>query len=141
MTAKAPLLGLLLAASLGAADWFPVQIEAPAYPPLANQARLEGSVRLKLLLDESGAVQKVEVLAGHPLLARTAQDNIRLWKFAAPCLEGHHAPGVIEFTYDFRIEGEVETKPTTRFRYQHPYKAIVISEALHWTPDSERRNR
>ena len=130
---KTAAVGLMLVCHALAGEWFAVQIPSPTYPLLANQAGIEGLVRLKLTLDGSGAVLRAEVLSGPPVLARSARDNAVLWKFATPCPDGKTSQ-TIEFTYDFRLEGEVDARPRTRFHYEHPYRAIVISEALHWMP-------
>jgi TonB family protein len=124
----------LLAGYIPACDWFAVRIEAPRYPPLGTQARLTGMVRLKLSLTENGEVSSVNVLSGHPLLARVARDNIRLWKFVYRCSDTPNPARNIEFTYDFQLNGEIDACPRTRFRYEHPYKVTLVSEALHWTP-------
>jgi TonB family protein len=112
----------------------PVLMEAPVYPLLANQAQIQGTVRLKLLLDPDGTVSRVEAESGNRVLIRAAIDNAKLWRFApaGATRDGH--PTVIEFTYIFRLDGTVNEHPTTRFRYEHPYRAVVTSQALHWTP-------
>lgn len=130
----------LLASGLCASDWFLFRSDAPVYPILANQARIEGVVRLKLSLDEEGGVLKVDLISGHPVLARTAEENIRLWKFVAPCGDKQGASRVVEFTYEFRLNGEVEMNPRTQFRYEHPFRAIVTSQTLHWMP-SQRTHK
>jgi TonB family protein len=122
---------VLLSCSAFAGEWFAKVIDAPTYPILANQARIEGVVQLKLVVDGNGVVLRADVVSGNQVLARAAQDNIRKWKFVAPCSAG---PKTIDFTYEFKLEGEVEEHPRTIFRYEHPYKVIVESQAVHWMP-------
>jgi TonB family protein len=129
-------IGLILAALLFCpllrAEWFPVVIEAPTYPALATQARIAGVVRLKLKLDDSGRVKGYDAASGPALLVRAAQENIRLWKFAS--IGSAEESRVIDFQYEYRLEGSVQAKPATRFRYEHPFRAIVISQSVQWTP-------
>ena len=68
----------------------------PTYPPLARQARIAGSIRLRIATD-GHAVSNVTALEGHPLLVQAATENVRTWKFA------DHVPGIFEVTFDFRL--------------------------------------
>jgi len=141
MKLKILALGLLFVASVPAADWFPVRLEALRYPPLGYQARIEGMVRLRLTLDERGEVSHVDIVSGHPVLARAAEDNIKLWSFTILCKNSDHPSRTIEFTYDFRLDGTVASNPNTRFRYEHPYRVVAISPALRWTPSLQTKPR
>lgn len=40
----------------------------PAYPPLARQARVQGTVVLRALISRDGKIENLQVLNGHPLL-------------------------------------------------------------------------
>lgn len=66
------------------------------YPSLARQARIQGTVRLRLTTN-GHSVTYVDVLEGHPLLVQSATDNIRTWKFV------EHAPGTFDVTFNFRM--------------------------------------
>ncbi len=59
----------------------PVKRVEPAYPPLAAQARIRGNVLLRVLISESGAVLKTEVVSGHPLLRQAVQDAVKQWVY------------------------------------------------------------
>lgn len=135
---KGMLLALLLAFAGVAADWFPVQFESPNYPLLANQARIEGVVRLRLVLGADGRVLRSEPLSGNSLLARAAEANALTWRFARSCSE-ETTSSSIDFIYSFTLEGEAPDRPTVRFSYEHPYRVRVVSQALHWTPDQDGR--
>jgi TonB family protein len=55
----------------------------PQYPPLAKQARIGGAVELQLGLNrETGTVQEVKVLSGHPILTQAAKESAQRWRFA-----------------------------------------------------------
>ena len=52
------------------------------YPPLARQIRVSGDVKVRITVNESGAVSKAAVISGHPLLHQAVLDVVRQWKFA-----------------------------------------------------------
>lgn len=54
---------------------------APAYPILARNMALEGLVRLEVLVNVDGAVTKVDVKGGHPVLAQAAATAVREWRW------------------------------------------------------------
>lgn len=140
MNLRTAICGLLLVCSDVYGDWFPTRIESPSYPPLANQARIEGVVRLRLTLGQTGNVLSATVLSGNPVLARAAQINVLGWRFAWPCSGSDlQAPAsVVDFTYEFQLKGVTQERATTSFRYDHPYKVTVGSRAQHWTPGKTR---
>jgi protein TonB len=60
----------------------------PAYPELARQIRLEGTVRLQAVIGRDGTVQSLEILSGHPILARAAVAAVREWRYRPTLLRG-----------------------------------------------------
>lgn len=58
------------------------------YPLLARQARIEGLVVLTIVVDEKGEVQEVKALSGPALLARSAEDALRHWRFKPIMVDG-----------------------------------------------------
>jgi protein TonB len=57
----------------------------PMYPPVSRRAGEEGTVRLKVLVDESGRPKDVNVAqsSGHDRLDQAAMDAVRKWRFQA----------------------------------------------------------
>jgi TonB family protein len=53
----------------------------PLYPPIAKAAHVQGSVLLHADVDEKGAVTKVEVIGGPPMLRGAATDAVKQWKY------------------------------------------------------------
>jgi len=53
----------------------------PAYPPLARQTHMEGTVLIEAVLDEQGNVVEAKVVSGPPLLIQAAMDAVRRWKY------------------------------------------------------------
>jgi TonB family protein len=61
---------------------------APVYPPLARQARIQGIVILKVLINKSGDVFDVQLVSGHPMLAPAAMEAVKQWKYQPYLLNG-----------------------------------------------------
>lgn len=55
--------------------------EAPQLPSLARVARLRGYVSVDVLVDNNGRVSCARLVSGHPLLATSAINAARDWKF------------------------------------------------------------
>jgi TonB family protein len=54
----------------------------PKYPPLAIQARIQGTVKLNLSVDPStGRVHEVDIVLGHPLFRDAVLSAARQWQF------------------------------------------------------------
>jgi periplasmic protein TonB len=60
----------------------------PVYPPLARQARIQGTVVLHAIIDKEGKVAQLEVVSGHPLLVQSALDAVKQWRYKPTRLNG-----------------------------------------------------
>ncbi|GEM_PF-5293114 len=60
----------------------------PAYPPQAQQIRLQGVVKLDATINERGEVIECKVISGHPLLINAAIDALRQWRYAPKVVNG-----------------------------------------------------
>ena len=65
------------------------QNTSPPYPPKARRMGYEGIVMLKVLINESGRVNNLEVLksSGYDILDRAALSTVKEWRFE-PGTEG-----------------------------------------------------
>jgi TonB family protein len=54
---------------------------APEYPAIAKQLSLAGRVRVETAVAADGRVISTKVLGGNPVLASSAQDAIKKWRF------------------------------------------------------------
>jgi len=61
---------------------------APNYPPMARKALIQGKVVLKLEINKSGDVERLQLISGHPMLARAAIDAVKQWKYKPFLLNG-----------------------------------------------------
>jgi TonB family protein len=91
------------------------------YPPLARVAQIADTVRLHVSLDHSGAVTGVLVVAGNPLLARTAQENIRRWRFA-PVVDGDSE---FDLSYDFALRDRQAETANEEVSFASPGKILI----------------
>lgn len=109
--------------------WIPQRIEDLKYPALPKQARLEGVVKLQVVLSEKGTIEDLKAVEGHPLLAAAAKDNVKKWTFRR--IESAFTPSISEsviLTYIFKIEGLSEN-PKQTFTFEYPGLVTVTSEA------------
>ena len=60
----------------------------PVYPALARQARITGTVRLRVIIDPDGHVENVTLMAGHPLLVQSAMEAVKQWVYKPTVLNG-----------------------------------------------------
>jgi protein TonB len=60
----------------------------PAYPPLARQARVSGTVQLIGVIAKDGTIQQLQVVSGYPLLVKAALDAVRQWIYRPTLLNG-----------------------------------------------------
>lgn len=76
----------------------------PAYPPIAKQMGVHGTVNVQVLIDESGKVISATPVSGHPLLVHVAKSAAYQARFS-PTLLGDQpvkVSGVI--TYNFVLQ-------------------------------------
>jgi len=60
----------------------------PVYPPLAHQARVQGTVVLQIVIDKSGSVVNLQLVSGHPMLAPAAIEAVKQWKYQPYTVDG-----------------------------------------------------
>ncbi len=53
----------------------------PEYPAIARQLNLAGKVRIETAVAADGHVISTKVLGGNPVLANSAQDAVKKWRF------------------------------------------------------------
>lgn len=75
----------------------------PAYPALARQMRVSGTVELSGLIGADGRIRELHVVSGHPLLAGAALDAVRQWQYAPTLLNGKAMEVVTTITVVFRF--------------------------------------
>jgi TonB family protein len=120
----------LLAAGTLAAVWFPLTAPAaqlreplqvdgsvmrskllrrvePVYPETARRARLEGVVRLQVLVNELGEVSSVKIIGGgYPPLQPAAAEAVRQWRYSPTYLNGEPVPVLTTVNVTFSLTAE-----------------------------------
>jgi protein TonB len=77
----------------------------PAYPPLARQARISGSVLLQAEISTDGTITDLHLISGHPMLAPAAIDAVRQWRYKPYILNGEPVPVETQITVIFSLAG------------------------------------
>jgi TonB family protein len=73
---------ILFAAPLHPQERAAVHRVPPVYPPIARQLGISGTVLVITTVDATGKVVKAESNSGNKLLAPSAIDAVKQWKFA-----------------------------------------------------------
>lgn len=77
---------------------------SPAYPPELRKAKIEGTVTLVFLLNESGLVEDPRVESStHPEFEKPAVDALRKWRFRPGMREGQAVKTFMRLPMRFRI--------------------------------------
>ncbi|HKS81830.1 MAG TPA: TonB family protein [Candidatus Acidoferrales bacterium] len=73
------------------------------YPPDAAEHRIEGIVKVHAMIGKDGAVRRVNVVSGDPVLGVAASEAIREWRYTPTLLDGKPIETEAEVTVTFRL--------------------------------------
>jgi len=71
----------------------------PVYPELARKMQISGTVKIEVTVSPNGSVKEARVVGGHPVLATSALDAAKKWRFEPAQSE---SSGVIDFKFEPR---------------------------------------
>jgi protein TonB len=77
----------------------------PNYPPLAKQARIQGSVQLQATIGKDGSILNLHVVSGHPMLTQAALDAVKQWKYKPYLLNGEAVEVETTVQVNFTLSG------------------------------------
>ncbi|MGB9103606.1 MAG: TonB family protein [Terriglobales bacterium] len=77
----------------------------PLYPPLARQARIQGTVVLQAVIAKDGSIQGLHVVSGHPMLTGAAVEAVKLWRYKPYFLNGEPVEVETVVTVNFTLAG------------------------------------
>ena len=77
----------------------------PEYPPLARQARIQGTVVLQAVISREGRIENLQVLSGHPLLVPAALAAVRQWRYRPYSLNDQPVEVETQITVNFTLTG------------------------------------
>ena len=76
---------------------------APVYPPIAQSARVQGTVIIEARVEPDGHVSNARVLRSIPLLDKAAMDAVMQWEFTPTLVNGKPVPVVVTTTLQFTL--------------------------------------
>src|SRR5271165_4200238 len=91
--------------SSGVAQGLLVHQVKPAYPTLAVQARIQGTVVLQAVIAKDGTVQDLRVVSRHPLLVQAAMDAVKLWRYKPYLLNDQPVEVDTQINVNFTLGG------------------------------------
>ena len=77
----------------------------PTYPPLARQARIQGTVVLQAQISKSGDIENLQLVSGHPMLAPAAIEAVKQWKYKPYLLNGEPVEVETTVQVNFTLAG------------------------------------
>jgi len=91
--------------SQGVSQGLLVRRVQPNYPPLARQARIQGTVVLHAVISKDGSIENLTLVQGHPMLAPAAIEAVRQWKYKPYLLNGEPVEVDTEVQVNFTLSG------------------------------------
>lgn len=76
----------------------------PVYPPLAKRGRIQGVVRLRVIISRDGTIQDLHVISGPQLLVQAAVDAVKLWVYQPTTFQGEPAEVITQVDVPFRLD-------------------------------------
>ena len=77
----------------------------PQYPPLARQARIQGTVRFTAIIGKDGKIANLTLESGHPLLVPAATAAVSQWVYKPTMLNGEPVEVVTVIDVNFTLSG------------------------------------
>ncbi|MBV9215115.1 MAG: TonB family protein [Acidobacteria bacterium] len=87
-----------------------IELPSPAYPPAAKAVRADGTVTVRVTIDEGGSVIAAEAISGHPLLRSAAVEAAKAAKFSATTLSGQPVKVTGALTYNFVLPAQPDER-------------------------------
>jgi periplasmic protein TonB len=76
----------------------------PLYPAIAHTMHLSGTVYLRAIIGTDGTVRQLEVISGNPLLANSALQAVRQWRYQPTRLNGEPVEVETFITVNFVLD-------------------------------------
>jgi TonB family protein len=80
-----------------------IQKTEPVYPPLAQQARVQGTVRFQAKVGKDGRIRHLQLVSGHPLLVPNATDAVKQWVYEPVLFNGEPVEFTTHIDVPFRL--------------------------------------
>jgi protein TonB len=82
-----------------------IQKIEPTYPPIARDGRIQGQVVLTAIISETGEIQNLVLVSGHPMLVPAAMAAVKQWRYRPFLLNGEPVEVETTITITFQIGG------------------------------------
>jgi len=92
-----------LKVSQGVSQGLLIKSVPPAYPALARQMRVQGSVELLANIGKDGSITKVTLISGDSVLAHAAMDAVKQWKYKPYYLDDQPVEIQTQITVNFKL--------------------------------------
>ena len=102
----------------------------PQYPQEARDNRIQGTVRLHVVLSTAGKVQQLEIVSGDPVLAKTALEAVRQWEYKPTLLNGEPVDVLAVEQEIARVRGEIEQMEAEQKTLEHRVDFATIELKL-----------
>jgi protein TonB len=79
-------------------------VRRPEYPLGAKMARVQGTVRLRAIIDREGRITDLKVVEGHPLLTPAVLAAVQKWRYSPTILGGEPVEVATEIIVKFRLD-------------------------------------
>jgi TonB family protein len=76
----------------------------PAYPPEAQDAKVQGVVIIEARIERDGTVSRARVLRSIPMLDEAAVEAVKQWEFTPTLLNGAPVPIMMTVTVNFTLQ-------------------------------------
>ena len=75
----------------------------PTYPPLAKQARIQGTVKFQAIIGKDGTIQNLQLVSGHPMLVQNATEAVKQWIYKPTLLNGEPVEVITQIDVNFTL--------------------------------------
>ncbi len=110
------------------------KLTLPAYPPLAQQARIQGTVSVNVKLSSEAVVREVEFqdevkpsMPGAGILLKAVSEAVQAAAFEPNC-----ANRTVSLVFIFQLDGTSNGRPRQTVEFGAPNRFWIRSEAPHW---------
>jgi len=91
--------------STGVSQGLLIKRVTPVYPPLARQARIQGTVILQAEISKEGTIQNLQLISGHAMLAPAAIEAVKQWRYKPYLLNGEPVAVDTQVVVNFSLSG------------------------------------
>jgi protein TonB len=75
----------------------------PVYPVIARMNHIQGVVEFTAVISREGAIEKLQLKRGHPLLVNAAKDAVLQWRYRPTILNGQPVEVVTDIIVNFTL--------------------------------------